>query len=154
VGTFNGLPEGAQFTLNNGTVSQLFQITYVGGDGNDIVLTRLNTPPVLTPPANQTTNEGALTTFQLGSFTDVDPNQPFMVTVNWGDGTPLIETFTVQGPGAITRDHTYPDNGVFTVQVTVADPNGGSDTKSFQVTVNNVAPSTLVLNTTPNPSDE
>ena len=35
VGTFLGLNEGSTFTAN----SQSFQITYVGGDGNDIVLT-------------------------------------------------------------------------------------------------------------------
>lgn len=38
-GTFTGLPEGTQFTVGNVT----FSITYVGGTGNDIVLTALNT---------------------------------------------------------------------------------------------------------------
>src|SRR5262249_23067755 len=36
-GNFNGLPEGATFTLSGLT----FQITYQGGDGNDVVLTRI-----------------------------------------------------------------------------------------------------------------
>jgi len=45
-GTFVGLPESATFTLN----SLLFRITYVGGDGNDIVLARasINTPASFT----------------------------------------------------------------------------------------------------------
>jgi len=38
VGTFAGLAEGAQFTVNG----IVFSITYVGGDGNDVVLTALN----------------------------------------------------------------------------------------------------------------
>ena len=38
-GTFNGLAEGAQFTVEGIT----FSITYVGGTGNDIVITALNT---------------------------------------------------------------------------------------------------------------
>ena len=38
-GTFTGLPEGQQFTVNGIT----FNITYVGGDGNDVVLTALTT---------------------------------------------------------------------------------------------------------------
>jgi len=38
-GTFAGLAEGAQFTVNG----IVFNITYVGGDGNDVVLTALNT---------------------------------------------------------------------------------------------------------------
>jgi hypothetical protein len=43
-GTFNGLAEGATFT-SGGT---LFRITYVGGDGNDVVLTALGPPPIPT----------------------------------------------------------------------------------------------------------
>lgn len=38
-GTFGDLAEGTQFTVNN----VIFSITYKGGDGNDIVLTALNT---------------------------------------------------------------------------------------------------------------
>jgi hypothetical protein len=39
-GTFDGLAEGATFT-QNGVV---FKISYVGGDGNDVTLTVMNTP--------------------------------------------------------------------------------------------------------------
>ena len=39
-GTFNGLAEGATFTVG-GTQ---FRISYVGGDGNDVVLTIVNSP--------------------------------------------------------------------------------------------------------------
>src|SRR5262249_37350611 len=35
-GTFNGLPEGATIVSTDG---QPFKITYVGGDGNDVVIT-------------------------------------------------------------------------------------------------------------------
>ncbi len=37
LGTFAGLPEGATLMLNGMT----FQISYVGGTGNDVVLTRM-----------------------------------------------------------------------------------------------------------------
>jgi hypothetical protein len=40
-GEFNGLPEGANFYVGG----EQFTITYVGGDGNDVVLTRIPTPP-------------------------------------------------------------------------------------------------------------
>ncbi len=43
IGTFAGLGEGATFGTTNGT----FEITYVGGDGNDVVLTVVSTPPML-----------------------------------------------------------------------------------------------------------
>ena len=41
IGTFAGLPEGA--LLTNGLV--MLQISYVGGDGNDVTLTRVSTAP-------------------------------------------------------------------------------------------------------------
>jgi autotransporter-associated beta strand protein len=41
VGTFTGLPQGTNFYISG----ELFQINYSGGTGNDVVLTRLVTPP-------------------------------------------------------------------------------------------------------------
>jgi autotransporter-associated beta strand protein len=41
VGEFTGLPEGANFYISG----EQFTITYAGGDGNDVVLTRILTPP-------------------------------------------------------------------------------------------------------------
>jgi fibronectin-binding autotransporter adhesin len=41
VGTFSGLPQGKKLYIGQ----ELFQISYTGGDGNDVVLTRLVTPP-------------------------------------------------------------------------------------------------------------
>ena len=38
LGTFKDLPEGAEITVGGAT----FKISYVGGDGNDVVLTALN----------------------------------------------------------------------------------------------------------------
>jgi hypothetical protein len=46
-GTFSGLAEGDIVTLGG----QRFQITYSGGDGNDVVLTHVNTAPWLTTTA-------------------------------------------------------------------------------------------------------
>lgn len=54
-GTFSGLAEGAQFTVDGIT----FNITYVGGDGNDVVITALNAGTDPTPP-----NTGALQTIR------------------------------------------------------------------------------------------
>ena len=42
VGSFNGLPEGAMVTANNGAK---FTISYLGGSGNDVVLTQISLPP-------------------------------------------------------------------------------------------------------------
>lgn len=43
-GTFGGLPEGATFTTN----SLNFRISYIGGDGNDVTLTRVIPPTGIT----------------------------------------------------------------------------------------------------------
>lgn len=44
-GTFNGITEGAQFTKAFNGVDSLFSVSYVGGDGNDVVLTYLGAVP-------------------------------------------------------------------------------------------------------------
>jgi fibronectin-binding autotransporter adhesin len=41
VGTFAGLPEGATTLIGGAT----FKVSYVGGDGNDVVLTQITMPP-------------------------------------------------------------------------------------------------------------
>lgn len=48
-GSFNGLPEGATVSIG----ANAFQISYVGGDGNDVTLTALGAaqPPVITSTA-------------------------------------------------------------------------------------------------------
>src|SRR5205085_11501071 len=45
---FGGLPEGTIFSATTGSFSGNFQISYQGGDGNDVVLTAVNASnPVL-----------------------------------------------------------------------------------------------------------
>ncbi len=84
-GTFTGLPQNKKFYLGG----ELFQISYTGGTGNDVVLTRLVTPP---PPVlkieRATTNSVRLTwatndpPFSLQSNTNLTGS-------NWIAATPL-----------------------------------------------------------------
>ena len=46
VGIFNNLPQGSTFNVITGLFSQYFQISYIGGDGNDVVLTAIASPNV------------------------------------------------------------------------------------------------------------
>jgi hypothetical protein len=39
-GIFQGLPEGSTITVKKGTTTMTFKISYVGGTGNDVTLTR------------------------------------------------------------------------------------------------------------------
>ncbi|MBX2997503.1 MAG: DUF11 domain-containing protein [Caldilineaceae bacterium] len=113
------------------------------GDGTDIevgslALTVNNVPPTVTAASNQTSIEGLTKSFNLGSFTDPGEDSPWTIHVNWGDGNTTSFTQTVSGTIS-TGDHTYADNGIYTVTVTVED-DADSASNSFTVTVNNVAP--------------
>lgn len=152
VGTFAGLAEGATLTLNG----QLFQITYKGGDGNDVVLTHINTPPAfqdrsVTPQVL----EGGVVTL-TGTITEPDTLDTFTLEVNWGDGTP-VETFTFgpDAPRTVQVFHRYLDDhrtgaDVFPISLLWHDEHGGSNTGELSTTVKNVAPraSALTVKTT------
>ncbi|HEX6960959.1 MAG TPA: PKD domain-containing protein [Lacipirellula sp.] len=125
-----------------------------------------NVAPTLAPIAERTTDEGSLLTLvNVGQLTDPgfdNPSNPvpggelaetFTYTVDWGDGTAIdsgAATIDQLGsPGVLTAasfdgSHTYADNGMYTVTVTVHDDDGGQVVQTFLVTINNVAP-TLVL---------
>src|SRR5207245_414785 len=118
-----------------------------------------NVAPTVTAPANQSANEGASTSFGLGSFSDVGVNDnPWAVDVDWGDGS-LHTTFSLATQGAITAaSHAYADNSTppatgYTVTVKVTDKDGGTDSKTFKVTVANLAP-TAAINGAPASSAE
>ena len=47
-GAFSGLPEGKVFAVTSGSFTSNFQITYQGGDGNDVVVTSVIPPTGVT----------------------------------------------------------------------------------------------------------
>src|SRR6185436_9259053 len=94
----------------------------------------------VTSPVDQTANEGASTSFSLGSFTDPGADSPWAVDVDWGDSS-IHTTFNKTATGSLgSANHTYADNGQYTVTVKVTDKDGGYDSKTFKITVANVAP--------------
>ena len=94
------------------------------------------TPPVqnVTPTAeagpDRTTDEGVPVTLS-GSLTDSDADTH---TILWdfGDGS--------SASGTLTPTHTYADNGVYTVTLTVRDNAGEESTDTTTINVRNVAP--------------
>ena len=115
-----------------------------------------NVNPSVTAPANQTANEGASTSFSLGSFGDPGADSPWSVDVDWGDAT-AHSTFSKTAVGSLgSQSHTYADNTVppstgYTVTVKVTDKDGGIGTATFKITVSNVAPTTNTPSFTFNP---
>ncbi|MCD2259449.1 BspA family leucine-rich repeat surface protein [Psychroserpens luteolus] len=74
-GTFNGLPEGSQVNLTG--TSDIITISYVGGDGNDITLSRDLQAPVIICPADQTIDcTDAATVFAAGISVDTPIDIP------------------------------------------------------------------------------
>ncbi|BCX49454.1 hypothetical protein HAHE_33620 [Haloferula helveola] len=64
IGTFAGLPEASTFVVN----SQLFEITYLGGEGFDVVLTPLNDPVVEIAADSGEVTEGTPAGFTLNAL--------------------------------------------------------------------------------------
>src|SRR5207245_4974857 len=81
-------------------------------------------------------------------------DNPWAVDVDWGDGAPH-SSFTMSTQGAITAlNHTYDDNTTppttgYLVTVKVTDKDGGFDSKTFKVTVANLAPTATLGNNGP-----
>ena len=117
VGNFQGLPEGASLTIGN----TLFTITYVGGDGDDVVLTQaVAAAPTVTGinPSSGPAAGDTLVTITGTGFTGA-------TVVDFG--TTAATNVTVVNNTTITAD-SPPGTGV--VDVTVTTPVGTSATSS------------------------
>jgi hypothetical protein len=125
-----------------------------------------STPLTVNAPSDQTAQEGTSQSFSLGSFTDSEGNfwaanefaatggswgtgigqfslgtpGPWSVEVDWGDGTGH-STFSAATPGSLgTLNHTYGEEGPYTVTVKVTDPaDGDSASKTYAVSVTDPA---------------
>jgi Ca2+-binding RTX toxin-like protein len=76
----------------------------------------------------------------VAHFASLSAHGPFAVDVDWGDGGPHT-TFNQGTLGAVTgQNHTYAEEGPYTVNVKVTDTQTGhSDTQSFAVSVSDPA---------------
>jgi hypothetical protein len=135
IGTFDGLPEGALVSAG----AAQFQISYVGGDGNDVVLTASNRPPVANAGGPYLVSEGDDLALDGAGSSDPD-GDPLSFT--WdvdGDGTfgdalgatPTLTWAALQALGLDVGDPT-------TVSVRVEDTNGVSDTAVTTLTLQNL----------------
>lgn len=79
-GTFNGLPEGATVTSGNTT----YQITYRGGDGNDVVLTTLTTSTTTSSNSGGSSTTTIITPTGCDRFLD-PKNIPDLFQIDYND---------------------------------------------------------------------
>ncbi len=111
-------------------------------DEATLVLNVKNVAPDLTPPMAQIIDEGTESFFDLGSFIDPGDETAWVVTVDWGDNSPVL-TFEVDQPGDLGQwNQTYAQDGIYDVRITVQDGEG-SGTATFPVEVRNVPPQFL-----------
>ncbi|MGI5516240.1 GH92 family glycosyl hydrolase [Streptomyces sp. CA-106131] len=87
-----------------------------------------------TAPKDQTATPGKALSADLGSVTGGVPGSTgYQARVQWGDGT-VPDDATVDSSGAISGQHTYVQEGTYTVHVTTWDTLSSS-TETFTVTV-------------------
>jgi PKD repeat protein len=124
ISTFAGIPEGATIAK----AGQHYIISYVGGDGNDVVLTQVDdrAPTAFFAPVEFALEGHAVIFDGSGSF-DID-GDPITYFWTFGDGSTSNE---VQPP------QVYEAGGVYTVTLTVSDGQL-SDSMSRTVTVQEV----------------
>ncbi len=114
----------------------LVTLTVTDSDGStdtySATVTVLNAAPTVDVGPDQIVDEGDTVTF-LGGFWDPGVLDTHTIEWNFGDGSPIIT-------GTLTPTHTFADNGVYTVLLTVTDDDGGVGVNELIVTVLNVAP--------------
>jgi Ca2+-binding RTX toxin-like protein len=143
-GNFGNLPDGTTFQIG----LMKFQIFNNGGDGNDVVLIHKDTASLF--PGRTLTSvidEGGVATL-TGRIVDPDPLDSFILTVDWGDGSPVESHTYAPGTATATLTHRYLDNRpngkAYVANVEWHDQHGEGNSDQMSVLVNNVAPAVTV----------
>ena len=130
---------------DNGTYNVTVTVREAGGvsapsGSASFDVTVANLAPVLTAAADQGSDEGQDVAFDLGSFSDAGANDAdWTVDIDWGDSSSDTFDAALQG-GLGALNHTYADDGLYSVEVCVTDKDLASDCATFEITVDNVAP--------------
>lgn len=139
-GSFGAASTASCPTTDNGTrtVKGTVQDKDGGTSEYSASVTITNVPPAVNiGAATATINEGG-TFSRAGSFTDPGADS-WTGTVDYGNGSGP-QPLTLNPDKTFSLSHTYPQDGSFTITVTVSDDDGGSDTETIALTVNNVLP--------------
>lgn len=147
-GTFKALAEGASFPVGD----QTFSITYTGGDGNDVVLSRqMGTTTVLTSSVNPSVT-GQLINL-TATVTEVGGSGTPSGTITFYNGATILGTATLNGSGQANLSTSAVSVGHNTLVAIYSGSytNTSSTSDSVDQLVNQSLTSTT-LTTSPNPS--
>ncbi|MAE68140.1 MAG: hypothetical protein CMJ18_28150 [Phycisphaeraceae bacterium] len=127
-----------------------------GGSHTDSVTTTVNNlaPTLSDVSVTPSIDENGTVTLS-GTIADVGTQDTFTLEVNWGEGAP--ETFNyAAGTTSFSETHQYlddnptgSDSDMYTIDLTLTDDDGGTDTDSVTTTVSNVAPTLSGVSVTP-----
>jgi PKD repeat protein len=107
-----------------------------------VLLSISNVDPSLEiSPVSPTGTEGVNASFLINS-TDRGINDIIMVTINFGDGSPLVP---VSSGLAVEVRHAFPNEGTYTVQVVARDDDLGATAVSIYFVVVNAAPEVVAV---------
>jgi len=102
-----------------------------------------NATVITAAPSDFTADEGADFNGAVATFTDDDDStnaSSFTASIDWGDGSPVTAGTIAQSDTEfiVLGEHTYSDEGLFTVTVTISDvpPGTGTATTTSAGTVN------------------
>jgi len=141
-GAGSGSLDGSRLFQDNGVHDVEVMVTDDdGGVGSDTVtVTVLNVPPTVSAIGDSIDEGGAATV--SATFTDPGVLDTHTATIDWDDGTPPEVVPVVQGAGfgSLGTDHVYGDNGIFNVEITVTDNDGGVGADTVAVVVANLDP--------------
>ncbi|MFB3885031.1 MAG: PKD domain-containing protein, partial [Thermodesulfobacteriota bacterium] len=114
-----------------------------------------NAEPTIEAGPDRSVSEGLALSLAPATFNDLGTLDTHTASIDWGDG--VVESGSLTeipfGPpgstsganGTISGNHTYGDDGIYTVTVTVTDDDQAMASDSFTVTVANVAPALTLI---------
>ena len=120
-------------------------ITVSDGDGgeavNSSIVTIINVAPTLSVDYTFDYYEGSKVDIDI-TVNDWGINDVISITIDFGDGSSVMSHEVVGTMSQIWEpDFAYADQGTFTVTIIATDGDGASDTLTFEVNVENLAPS-------------
>jgi VCBS repeat-containing protein len=145
-GTFTALSEGQVFSIVRGGTNVDLQITYHGGDGNDVVLTAINVAPTLVVETNDPVTileDDVQHTVNLSGISAGGTRSQTLTVTAISSNPSLIPNPSVNytpsnATGSISYKPVADQNGTAVITVTVQDNGGtaaGSDSISQSFTV-------------------
>jgi PKD repeat protein len=144
---------------DNGNFNPVLTVTDSDGATDTLTFTVIvnNVVPNVDAGPDKVVDEGSPLSFS-GTFSDPGAYDTHSATWTWGDGKSSSGSVTEENvppdaTGTVTGSHTYLDDGVYTVTLTVGDDDGGLGSDTLRVTVNDLGP-TAGFVWSPEPQDE